>query len=474
MTAKQHTFDERPAGDQAHVRQRRAAAGQASAGRRWPVPRVLAAGMVMTCAAAIAAATGTATAIRAAATTIPAGKAAGAYAGNTAGAAGAGRGELVSATPLRTLPGKAAVKTELASDGFSTRYARYGVRTYRLVYRTVDAKGRPTTASGLLALPIGGPRVLTAVSFTHGTENYRGDAPSMQPSGWEPAPVYTYASAGFAAAAPDYLGLGTGPGLQPWMDVPSETTTTLDMLRAARGYLTSHGGVLRRRVMVTGFSQGASAALGLARALEDRGDRWFRLGALAPISGAYDFQGAELPALLSGELVKLNPNPRLGAKISVIYAAFTLVGFNRVHHVYSRPGEVFAHAYAGTIERLFDGHHTGVDLFNGTPATLDKLLTAHGFALLRHPAGGLATALKIADGVCTGWAPSAPARLYMATRDEQAVNASTWHCRAQFKASHRPVPVINLGTPDYQGSRHYGSNVAGTAQIVRWFLELAR
>jgi hypothetical protein len=36
------------------------------------------------------------------------------------------------------------------------------------------------------------------------------------------------------------------------------------------------------------------------------------------------------------------------------------------------------------------------------------------------------------------------------------------------------VPAINLGTPDYQGSRHLGSNVAGTAQIVRWFLSLSR
>jgi hypothetical protein len=35
------------------------------------------------------------------------------------------------------------------------------------------------------------------------------------------------------------------------------------------------------------------------------------------------------------------------------------------------------------------------------------------------------------------------------------------------------VPAGDLGTPDYQGSRHCGSNVAGTAQIVRWFLRLA-
>src|SRR4029453_8927559 len=119
--------------------------------------------------------------------------------------------------------------------------------------------------------------------------------PSMQPSGFEPAPAYTYASAGFATAAPDYLGLGTGPGRQPWMDVPSETTAALDMLRATRSYVTSHGRTLRRQVLITGFSQGASAALGLGRALQHGADHYFRLGALAPISGAYDLAHAELP-----------------------------------------------------------------------------------------------------------------------------------------------------------------------------------
>jgi hypothetical protein len=123
---------------------------------------------------------------------------------------------------------------------------------------------------------------------------------------------------------------------------------------------------------------------------------------------------------------------------------------------------------------LFDGNHTGDQLFDGTPATLGELLTRDGLALLRHPAGGLAAALRIADSVCDGWTPAAPTRLYLAINDEQAVNANTWHCQAGFAARHARVPVINLGTPDNQGSRHYGSNVAGTAQIVRWFLRLSR
>jgi len=394
--------------------------------------------------------------------------------GATRPPAGSGRGRLVSVTPLRTLATTAAVRSELVTDGFDPAEDRYGVRTYRLVYRTVDAAGRPTTASGLAALPVGAPGRLPVVSFTHGTESYRGDAPSEQPTGFEPAPAYTYASAGFAVADPDYLGLGTGPGLQRWLDAPSETTAALDMLRATRALAARHGHAVRRDVMVTGFSQGASAALGLGRALQDHADSWFRLGALAPISGAYAFRHVELPAILAGDLIRLNPNRALGAKYTVIYAALMFVSFNRVHQVYSAPGEIFRAPYAATIETLLDGRHTGEQLFNGTPGTLAELLTRRGLALMAHPAGGLAAELATADSVCTGWAPAAPARLYYAIGDEQAVTGNTFSCQARFAARGARIPAVSLGTPDNEGSRHLGSNAAGTGAIARWFRQLER
>ena len=42
-----------------------------------------------------------------------------------------------------------------------------------------------------------------------------------------------YASAGRAAIAPDYLGLGTSPGRHPDTDARSSASASLDMLRAA-------------------------------------------------------------------------------------------------------------------------------------------------------------------------------------------------------------------------------------------------
>jgi hypothetical protein len=367
------------------------------------------------------------------------------------------RGELVSAEHLRTLSAAQAA-AELASDRFDPGTVRYGVDTWRLVYRTIDPRGRPTIASGLLVLPRNLARRLRTVSFTHGTELFKGDAPSVAQDVWGSAPAITHASAGFAAVAPDYLGLGVGPGTHPWMDLPSETTASLDMLRAARGLVAGTGRQLGREVLVTGFSQGASAAMGLARALQAGADRWFRLAAVAPISGAYDFRDVQLPAILNGQLPP---------KVAVIYATYLLVAWNRLYHLYDSPAEVFQAPYDSTIEQLFDNQHTGQQVVAATPDDISQLLTSHGFELLGNPTGQFAAALRVADGVCTDWTPTAPIRLYLATADEQAPNANTYHCQAALRSHSVQAPIVNVGDVD-----HLDSNRLGTAATVRWFLRL--
>lgn len=369
------------------------------------------------------------------------------------------RGRLVSAVHLTSLSASS-VATELSTAGFDAGTVHYGVDTYRLVYQTVDPAGRGIVASGLLALPRGPRGALPVVSFTHGTEIDKRDAPSVTDDGFELSPPLGFASAGFATAAPDYLGLGVGPGPHPWMDVPTETTASLDMLRAAHQFAPQVHERLARTVFVSGFSQGASAAMSLARALQDHADHWFRLAALAPISGAYDFQHAEIPAMLAGQLNEQD---------SVVYVAYLFVAWDRLHHLYDSPREVFREPYARRVDRLFDGITPAQLVVRALPHTLDALLTTHGLAMLRHPTGPFAAALRVADGTCD-WTPTVPTRLYLAHGDEQAANANSYHCQQSLRARHVSAPVVDLGTPEYQDSRHLGSNVAGTAAAIRWFL----
>jgi hypothetical protein len=376
---------------------------------------------------------------------------------------GYGRGQLVAVQPLRSLATREEVIAELKASEFHPDSVKYTVDMYQLVYRTIDAQGRPTIASGLLALPRNGARELRTVSYTHGTEINRTDTPSMWRDAWAVAPAITYASAGFAAVAPDYLGLGVGPGTHPFQDVPSETTAAVDMLRAARNFVPRTGKVLQRQVMVTGFSQGGAAGIGLARALQGGADDWFRLGALAPIAGVYDWQHVELPALLDGTV----PAPW-----NVGYTAYFVVAWNRLHHLYDHPSEMFTKDYADTVEQLFDGVRTGDDLAKGLPDSVDKLLTSDGLTMLRNPTGRLAAAMRVYDSVCADWAPQVPVRLYVSGGDEQALHANSEHCHVALGAHGVNAPIVDVGTFQHDGSAHLGANILGTAENVRWFSQL--
>src|SRR5882757_8797635 len=143
-------------------------------------------------------------------------------------------GSVVSVTPLQHLSA-AAVTSALHGDGFDTSQVRYGVDAYRIVYRTIDEHGAPTTASGFVGLPRDHQRRLRVISYNHGTMAGASEAPSVDNEGRSDEGL-TLAAAGYAAVLPDYLGLGVGRGHHPYGQLTTETTATLDMLRAARTF----------------------------------------------------------------------------------------------------------------------------------------------------------------------------------------------------------------------------------------------
>jgi hypothetical protein len=165
-------------------------------------------------------------------------------------------------------------------------------------------------------------------------------------------------------------------------------------------------------------------------------------------------------------------NGDLDPKVSTFLIPYLLVAWNRLHHLYRSPSELSQPPYDHTVPPLFDGRHTGQQLFAATPSTLAALLTPHGLELLRHPTGRFAAALRTLDSVCRDWVPRVPVRLYFASGDEQVSTTNTAHCLDALTAHHARVRPMDLGTPDYQGSRHLGSNVAAPAEIAYWFSSL--
>ncbi|WP_327246622.1 alpha/beta hydrolase [Streptomyces sp. NBC_01320] len=381
---------------------------------------------------------------------------AGPAAGGSHAVPAAGRGALLAVTPVATLD-RTGVGAFLASAGMDTGTVRYGVRAYRLTYRTLTPQGEPTTATGLFVLPRGGADHLDLVSDTHGTMVHRDYAPSVGEDFGRFAP-YLHASAGRAVAAPDYLGLGKGPGPHPYMDTASAVTASLDMLHASRTAARELGRPLTGEVYASGFSQGGQVAMALAKALDSGADRHFRLRALAPVSGPYDLRGAETPAMFDGRINDIS---------AVFYMSYFLTAQNRLHSLYKDPSEFFREPYADTVESLFDTHHFEEDIIPALPGTLKELLTDEAYQDLQHPAGVLREVLNAQDGQCD-WKPEVPVRLYSSAGDRDVAIANSRNCAADFAAHGTRVPVIDQGATD-----HNGTFMKSGPQIVRWFDTIA-
>jgi alpha/beta superfamily hydrolase len=380
---------------------------------------------------------------------------AGASAGGRAGCTRAAHGRVLSTTALIRLD-SADVASELREVGLPDT-ARYGIDTYRLEYCTTSTSGRPTIGSGLLALPQARAGPLPVVLYDHSTAAGRTDTPSFLTETEARVIPFFFASDGYAVAAPDYLGLGTSPGRHPYLHAETEASASLDMLTAAQTVSRRLARPLSRTVFVTGFSQGAQAAMAAGHALEKTRSRW-HLAALAPMAGPYDLSGAESAAILDPA--------RTDPQHASFYAAYIFTAWKDLYHLYTDPHQVFTPQYADIVEGLFDGTHgiADIDALLPTPA---ELFRPEILALIANPSGRYAAALRDND-VCH-WAPTAPTRLYAARGDRDVVFANAEQCRQQIMARGGTADIVDMGDVD-----HVGTAVTSLPLIRAWFTELTR
>ncbi|WP_157228851.1 alpha/beta hydrolase family protein [Nocardia brevicatena] len=362
------------------------------------------------------------------------------------------RGETVSVTSVLRLTAEQTA-AYLSEHGDTTSVAN-GVSAYRVVYTTVDPRGVETTASGLVVLPRTDTHRLRVVGYEHGTIVRRDEAPSAAGE-TERARAVMFAAAGYAVVAPDYLGLGTGPGRHPYAHAPTEATASVDLLRAARTLVAREGHELDGNVLVTGFSQGGQAAVALGRELRDGKVPGFAPAAVAAVSGPYDVRHAQAPAALDG---------RVTPRAAVIYLAYWITAMNGIYHFYDDPTEAFRPPFAGRVERLFDGTHGLVDIALNLPATPAELLTPRYIDWARDPDGAAARAMDDSDIGCD-WVPEVPVRLYAATGDRSVPYENARRCMRE------PLGVgaelVDLGDIDHGAT-------AGVAlpRILDWFQQL--
>ena len=132
-------------------------------------------------------------------------------------------------------------------------------------YRSVDAYGQPVTLSGAVYYPEGRPLKGIIVSGHYTVcADFEVPSQSCHTDAW-------LATKGYLLVMPDYMGYGsTVDSVPPYMQADLTARHMIDMALAVRTFVASRGLIVQSPdIILTGYSQGANAAIHAMRLLED-------------------------------------------------------------------------------------------------------------------------------------------------------------------------------------------------------------
>ena len=321
----------------------------------------------------------------------------------------------------------------------------YDVDVYYIQYHTTDAGNHSVLASGAFMLPVTDScNQFPLVSFQHGTVLRKADVPSRNNS--EAIVGQLFATVGYVAAMPDYLGLGDSPGLHPYLHAETEAKATIDLLRACRELMNDTLNISDNgQLFLAGYSQGGHATMATHKYIEDNKlTTEFNITASAPGAGPYDLSGAQ------AEMVFLNPAyPRQG------YIIYLLFAFNNVYqNMFSNPSEVLKPPYDVSIPPYLNGNYNMTQLNNALPDSLHEYLQDSVYQMLldhytkTHP---VFQNLALNDNY--DWKPLAPLRMLYCQSDEQVSYLNSVNALQHMQANGAiDVQAINLNTNGTHGS----------------------
>ncbi len=354
------------------------------------------------------------------------------------GVPAAQRGKILSAT-LSTTLSTSTINLLFSLAGLPIT-AQYNVLLYKIDYETISPLGARTIASGTLALPQGDNALLPLVSYQHGTILQTNAAPSSMNLNTEVSVGVGFATTGYAAVVPDYLGLGDSPGFHPYHHARSEATACVDLLRAATAFCSTNGFPLSGKLFLCGYSQGGHATMALLRELEQYHTNEFSVTACAPMAGAYDLSGVTTTNFLSGAT---QPNP--------YYFLYLLAAYQDVYHLAPSLGAMLASPYDTNLPAMLSSNLTSAQINAAMPADPTQILKPEYLAAFRsNPRHPLRLALQ--DNDLYRWKPRAPLRLYHCSGDQDVLPANSQVAYASFQALGAtqvqlidPLPTANHG-----------------------------
>ncbi len=170
----------------------------------------------------------------------------------------------------------AVLTTELADfSSYPMTYppARYAVNLYRVTYPSVipEQGNRPTVATGLLAIPETGEKMMPMISYQHGTVYQKREVPSFPDESMETRLMLAqFAGQGYVVIGADYFGMGLSTENDSYIVKASQQQACLDMYFAALAALDEQN-IQVTDFFIAGWSQGGFVTMAFLEKLESLG-----------------------------------------------------------------------------------------------------------------------------------------------------------------------------------------------------------
>lgn len=349
-------------------------------------------------------------------------------------------------------------KTEI-SNYIGLPVAQYDCDYFKVTYKSKDAKGNLDTLSALLAIPVEDvSNTYPLLFYEHGTSSCKECVPSRfpNPEGEEGYAGIFFASLGYVALLPDYVGMGDGSGFQSYVHDTTSFTASVDLLNAFKTWAPDNNIIINDQLFITGYSQGGYSSMSFHKEMQNKYGP-SSVTAAAHNSGPYSLSGVMRDLVINDSVYS-----------SPAYIPNTVLGLNEVYEMYSNLDEFFKPEFINVVQKYYNGE---ISLFLLNQNLILTLNSLYGEAIankmiinsvmdefINNPDYIINKVLR--DNDVFDWTPESPTRLFYCKADDQVPYKNAIEAINKMYsngADQQLVQAIDLGESLDHGGCYYPS-----------------
>ena len=285
----------------------------------------------------------------------------------------------------------------------------YNIKSYSIVYETINQFGQTTQASGSIIIPDNPNFSYPVYLFGHGTQIRRSSAPSIQ--GFNALNMWV-ATSGYIYLEPDYLGLGISDGLHPYHLKDVTASTMIDMIYASKQFCDQFNVIqYNDQLFIAGYSEGGYAAMATVKEIEENYSD-IDITMSFPMAGAYDLSGTMVDLMLSQE-----------AYADPFYLPFFILSYIEKYEL-GTIADFFKVEYAEILPELFSGEYSGGHINSFLPdIPIDMISQSVVEDFDQNP--NFEFKLRLEENNLTNWYPENTMYLFHGLADERVPYANS-------------------------------------------------